>query len=152
MIFFIRISSKKQNSSDLQLFSFCEWQKYIECCEVILSHLHFPSKMKYNIESSGNSHLYTKFFTTIQTKIVRDVEVDTKTVLPQELVFTLTNCLENLNINEDFPNDTEWFTPHFTPLTSYISQIALNSNYKLPDIAKLDFYHRKLGYLTNLNA
>nr|XP_012143914.1 PREDICTED: uncharacterized protein LOC100876878 isoform X3 [Megachile rotundata] len=142
-----------QNSFNDKLFSFNEWQRYIECRKTILAHAHFPTKMKYSLESVGINDSYVKFLEHISSKTDKK-EPDAKNskhFLPDDLISAMTKHITNLSINDLSPKTIEIFPPSLTPLHSYFQQLLDHPYYDIPNIARSDFFLAKVGYTTKPN-
>nr|XP_034178878.1 TATA box-binding protein-associated factor RNA polymerase I subunit B-like isoform X1 [Osmia lignaria] len=136
-----------------KLFSFNEWQRYIECRKTILTHTHFPTKLKYNLETAGINDLYIKFLEHMSSKTNKkepDIK-NSKHFLPEELISAMTKHISNLSINDLPPKAAEIFPPSLTPLHSYLQQLLDHPLYDIPAIARNDFFLTKVGYMTKPN-
>lgn len=144
-----RVASEKDILTS-KLFSFCEWQNFIECRKSVLVDLHYPSKIKYDPERVGTSHLYLRFMGLMKSK--KDAEppeiTKTKHILPQSLVGALYQCVDSLTDNTIPLREMEVFPSSFTPLRSYISQLLDNPHYELPYFLKTNFQEAKVGFMT----
>ncbi|XP_012143914.2 TATA box-binding protein-associated factor RNA polymerase I subunit B isoform X3 [Megachile rotundata] len=146
-------AASNQNSFNDKLFSFNEWQRYIECRKTILAHAHFPTKMKYSLESVGINDSYVKFLEHISSKTDKK-EPDAKNskhFLPDDLISAMTKHITNLSINDLSPKTIEIFPPSLTPLHSYFQQLLDHPYYDIPNIARSDFFLAKVGYTTKPN-
>ncbi|XP_043265740.1 TATA box-binding protein-associated factor RNA polymerase I subunit B [Colletes gigas] len=140
----------KRGLLEEKLFSFREWQKYIECRRTILTHLHFPTKMKYSPDTHGICDLYIKFLEFITSKTDRN-ELDiqhAKHFLPEELVEAMTKYITNLSINDLPPKAIDIFPASLTPLHSYLQFILDDPLSDFPSVVRNDFYLTKVGYMT----
>nr|XP_012143912.1 PREDICTED: TATA box-binding protein-associated factor RNA polymerase I subunit B isoform X1 [Megachile rotundata] len=149
----INSAAFNQNSFNDKLFSFNEWQRYIECRKTILAHAHFPTKMKYSLESVGINDSYVKFLEHISSKTDKK-EPDAKNskhFLPDDLISAMTKHITNLSINDLSPKTIEIFPPSLTPLHSYFQQLLDHPYYDIPNIARSDFFLAKVGYTTKPN-
>ncbi|XP_011505076.1 PREDICTED: TATA box-binding protein-associated factor RNA polymerase I subunit B [Ceratosolen solmsi marchali] len=147
-----RVASDKEILTG-KLFNFCEWQKYIECRKNILINVHFPSKMKYDPECVGTSHLYMRFMSLMRSKRETNVsEANCKYSVLQNLSDALNKCIDKLNDNLIPLKEMELFSPSFTPLQSYTAQLIKNPYYEIPNILKMKFYETKVGYMTKPNS
>ncbi|XP_016845489.1 TATA box-binding protein-associated factor RNA polymerase I subunit B [Nasonia vitripennis] len=133
-----------------KLFSFCEWQRYLECRKSALVKVHYPSKIKYDPECPWTSHLYLRFMGLMKSK--RDAEspeiTNFKHVLSQNLVDAMYQCIDRLNDNSVPLKEMEMFSPSFTPFRSYITQLLDNPHYDMPSTLRTNFYESKIGYVT----
>ncbi|XP_058793595.1 TATA box-binding protein-associated factor RNA polymerase I subunit B [Phymastichus coffea] len=144
-----RVANEKEILTS-RLFSFCEWQNYIECRKTVLVNLHYPSKIKYDPERVGTSHLYLRFMGLMKSK--RDAEppeiLNFKHVLPQSLVDAFYQSMDKLNDTTIPLREMEVFAPSFTPLRSYIAQLLDNPHYDIPRILRINFQETKVGFMT----
>ncbi|XP_043460845.1 TATA box-binding protein-associated factor RNA polymerase I subunit B [Leptopilina heterotoma] len=133
-----------------KLFSFNEWQRFIECRKAVLSEVHFPSNRKYNPEAPGNSHLFLRFLGLIQSK--REGEqtpiVNTVKPIPELLRKGFQSCFDTLNENLPPMKEIAIFPASLTPQYSYIQQLLDDPYNDLPAILKINFYDTKVGYTT----
>ena len=133
-----------------KLFSFQEWQKYIECRKTILTHSHYPTKMKYSPDTHGIDDLYIKFleFVTSKSDRKQPEAKNPKHFLPEELVTAMTRYIADLSVN-DLPSKTiEIFPPSLTPLHSYLQYLLDHPLHEIPGIMRNDFFLSKVGYMT----
>ncbi|KAK2584219.1 hypothetical protein KPH14_006637 [Odynerus spinipes] len=152
LIFCFSLASKL-GVLDKELFSFCEWQRYIECRKNIVANMHFPTKLKYNPNVPLKSHMYFKFLEYIQSKRDGEPEITNyKHLLPRDLANAMKQCIENLNQDNISSEEVRVFAPSLTPFHSYLQQILDDSTDQLPDILRTDFYVTKVGYMTNIRA
>jgi hypothetical protein len=136
-----------------KLFNFYEWQKYIECRKNILISVHFPSKLKYDPECVGTSHLYLRFMGLMKSKREDNLlETNCKYTVSQNLTGAFYQCIDKLNDNLVPLKEMEIFSPSFTPLRSYITQLLQNPYYEIPNILRQNFYETKVGYMTKSNS
>ncbi|XP_043668375.1 TATA box-binding protein-associated factor RNA polymerase I subunit B [Vespula pensylvanica] len=144
--------ARKQDALDKKLFSFCEWQRYIECRKNILVNKHFPTKLKYNPSIPLKNHMYLKFLEFIKSK--KDGEApevtNYKHLFPRDLSDAMKQCFEKLNQDNISSEDMTIFTPSLTPFHSYLQQLHDDSSNEFPDILKTDFYITKIGYMTHV--
>ncbi|XP_003490536.1 TATA box-binding protein-associated factor RNA polymerase I subunit B isoform X1 [Bombus impatiens] len=139
---------------DNKLFSFQEWQKYIECRRTILMHTHYPTKMKYCPDADGIDDLYLKFLEFISSKSnknEREIK-NSKHYLPEEIISAMGKHISNLNINDSSPKAIDIFPPSLTPLHSYLQHLLDHPFYDIPNIARSDFFLTKVGYMTKSDA
>lgn len=137
---------------DTKLFSFREWQKYIECRKAVLANAHYPTKLQYNPHIPDVNSLYVKFLETIESKIDREEpEITThKHLIPRELVNAMKQCITNINdINLPIDEVSE-FAPSLTAHHSYLQQLLEHPLYDLPSVLRNDFFPTKIGYMTKL--
>ncbi|XP_043600974.1 TATA box-binding protein-associated factor RNA polymerase I subunit B [Bombus pyrosoma] len=139
---------------DNKLFSFQEWQKYIECRKTILMHAHYPTKMKYCPDADGIDDLYLKFLEFISSKSnknEREVK-NSKHYLPEEIISAMEKHISNLNINDSSSKAIDIFPPSLTPLHSYLQHLLDHPFYDIPNIARSDFFLTRVGYMTKSDA
>lgn len=137
-----------------KLFSFQEWQRYIECRKTILMHAHYPTKMKYCPDADGIDDLYLKFLEFISSKSnknEREIK-NSKHYLPEEIISAMGKHTSNLNINDSSPKAIDIFPPSLTPLHSYLQHLLDHPFYDIPNIARSDFFLTKIGYMTKSDA
>ncbi|XP_047351708.1 TATA box-binding protein-associated factor RNA polymerase I subunit B [Vespa velutina] len=144
--------ARKRDVLDTKLFSFCEWQRYIECRKNILVNNHFPTKLKYNPSIPLKNNMYFKFLEFIKSK--KDGEApeitNYKHLFPRDLSDAMKRCFEKLNQDNITSEDMTIFTPSLTPFHSYLQQLYDNASNEFPDILKTDFYVTKVGYMTHV--
>ncbi|XP_015597205.1 TATA box-binding protein-associated factor RNA polymerase I subunit B [Cephus cinctus] len=135
---------------DSTLFSFREWQRYIECRKALLTKLHFPTKLKYEQDLPSTSHLYLGFLKWMQSKKERDdtEEPKPKVAMPQELSNAMSQCIGKLNENSLPLNAGETFAPSLTPQYSYLEQLLENSDRDIPNLLRSNFAETKIAYTT----
>nr|XP_033205926.1 TATA box-binding protein-associated factor RNA polymerase I subunit B isoform X1 [Bombus vancouverensis nearcticus] len=139
---------------DNKLFSFQEWQKYIECRRTILMHAHYPTKMKYCPDADGIDDLYLKFLEFMSSKSnknEREIK-NSKHYLPEEIISAMGKHISNLNINDSSPKAIDIFPPSLTPLHSYLQHLLDHPFYDIPNIARSNFFLTKVGYMTKSDA
>lgn len=139
---------------DNKLFSFQEWQKYIECRKTILMHAHYPTKMKYCPDADGIDDLYLKFLEFISSKSnknEREIK-NSKHYLPEEIINAMEKHISNLNINDSSSKAIDIFPPSLTPLHSYLQHLLDHPFYDIPNIARSDFFLTRVGYMTKSDA
>ncbi|XP_029157155.1 LOW QUALITY PROTEIN: TATA box-binding protein-associated factor RNA polymerase I subunit B [Nylanderia fulva] len=138
--------------SDTKLFSFREWQKYIECRKAVLANAHYPTKLKYSPHIPDVNGLYVKFLETIESKIDREEpEITTyKHLIPRELVNAMKQCMTNINYANLPIDEVNEFPPSLTAHHSYLQQLLEHPLYDLPSILRNDFFSTKIGYMTKL--
>ncbi|XP_071866439.1 TATA box-binding protein-associated factor RNA polymerase I subunit B isoform X5 [Bombus fervidus] len=137
-----------------KLFSFQEWQRYIECRKTILMHAHYPTKMKYCPDADGIDDLYLKFLEFISSKSnknEREIK-NSKHYLPEEIISAMGKHTSNLNINDTSPQAIDIFPPSLTPLHSYLQHLLDHPFYDIPNIARSDFFLTRVGYMTKSDA
>ncbi|XP_011864842.1 PREDICTED: TATA box-binding protein-associated factor RNA polymerase I subunit B [Vollenhovia emeryi] len=135
---------------DTKLFSFREWQKYVECRKAILINAHCPTKLKYNPNVPDVNSLYMKFFESVDSKADRGEPeiIMHKHLIPRDLVYALKQCIGNVS-GSDLPlNKVNTFSPTLTPNHSYLQQLLRHPLYDLPSMLQSDFSSAKSGYLT----
>ncbi|XP_076241063.1 TATA box-binding protein-associated factor RNA polymerase I subunit B [Calliopsis andreniformis] len=133
-----------------KLFSFQEWQKYIECRKTILTHSHYPTKMKYSPDTHGIDDLYIKFLEFVISKTDKK-ELDAKNskhFLPEELASAMKKYIANLSVNDLPPKNIDIFSPSLTPLHSYLHQLLDHPLHDIPNVVRNDFFLTKVGYMT----
>ncbi|CAL1673635.1 unnamed protein product [Lasius platythorax] len=135
---------------DTKLFSFREWQKYIECRRAVLANAHYPTKLKYNLHIPDVNNLYIKFLEAIDSKIDREEpEITThKHLIPRELVHAMKQCIANISYTNLPINEMYEFSPSLTAQHSYLQQLLEHPLYDLPSILRNDFFSAKIGYMT----
>lgn len=136
--------------SDMRLFSFREWQRYIECRRTVLVNTHFPTKLKYNPNIPDINSLYIKFLEFIRSKNDRgEPEITTnKDRLPRNLGYAMSQCITNVNYIDLPLNEVNVFAPTLTPHHSYLQQLLEHPMYDFPRILRNDFFSTKVGYMT----
>ncbi|KAG5345013.1 TAF1B polymerase, partial [Acromyrmex heyeri] len=134
---------------DMKLFSFREWQKYIECRRTILINAHCPTKLKYNPNIPDVNSLYIKFLESIDSKIDREEPeiVIRKHLISNELVYAMKQCITNASYIAPPLNEVNYFSPTLTPNHSYLQQLLEHPLYDLPGMLRNDFSSTKIGYL-----
>ncbi|XP_033324904.2 TATA box-binding protein-associated factor RNA polymerase I subunit B [Megalopta genalis] len=133
-----------------KLFSFREWQDYVEGRKTILTHSHFPTRIKYCPNTNGVDDLYIKFLEFVTSKADKkepDVK-NSKHCLSEELVQAMTKYIANLSSNDDTPKAIDIFPPSLTPLHSYLQYLLDNPLYDIPAVFRNDFFLTKVGYMT----
>ncbi|XP_018339956.1 PREDICTED: TATA box-binding protein-associated factor RNA polymerase I subunit B [Trachymyrmex septentrionalis] len=132
---------------DTKLFSFREWQKYIECRRTILINAHCPTKLKYNPNIPDVNSLYIKFLESVDSKIDREEPeiIIRKHLISNELVYAMKQCITNVIAPP--LNEVNYFSPTLTPNHSYLQQLLEHPLYDLPDMLRNDFSSTKIGYL-----
>ncbi|XP_011644260.1 TATA box-binding protein-associated factor RNA polymerase I subunit B isoform X1 [Pogonomyrmex barbatus] len=135
---------------DAKLFSFREWQKYIECRRAVLINVHCPTKLKYNANIPDVNSLYIKFLEFISTKTDREEpeKITHKHVIPHELVYAMKQCITNVSCINLPLNEVNEFSPTLTPYHSYLQQLLEHPLYDSPRMLRNDFSSVKSGYLT----
>ncbi|XP_033207178.1 TATA box-binding protein-associated factor RNA polymerase I subunit B [Belonocnema kinseyi] len=133
-----------------RLFSFREWQRFIECRRSILSNVHFPTKLRYDPESPGNTHLYLRFLGLMQSKKEGEPPriTDYKHRIPELLSSGFQSCFDALNENIPPVDEITIFPPSLTPQFSYIQHLMTDPLNDLPDILRVNFFDTKVGYTT----
>ncbi|EGI63334.1 PREDICTED: TATA box-binding protein-associated factor RNA polymerase I subunit B isoform X1 [Acromyrmex echinatior] len=134
---------------DTKLFSFREWQKYIECRRTILINAHCPTKLKYNPNIPDVNNLYIKFLESIDSKIDREEPeiIIRKHLISNELVYAMKQCITNASYIAPPLNEVNYFSPTLTPNHSYLQQLLEHPLYDLPGTLRNDFSSTKIGYL-----
>ncbi|XP_011691959.1 PREDICTED: TATA box-binding protein-associated factor RNA polymerase I subunit B [Wasmannia auropunctata] len=135
---------------DTKLFSFRKWQNYIECRRAVLINTHCPTKLKYNPNIPDVNSLYIKFLESIGSKIAREEPeiIMHKHSIPRELVYSMKQCITNVNYIDLSLNEVNEFSPTLTPSYSYLQQLLEHPLYDLPSILRNDFSSTKCGHLT----
>lgn len=132
-----------------KLFSYCEWQNYIECRKNFLIKLHNSSKIKYDPECIGTSHLYLRTMGLMRSKRDDFNEVESRgNGINSNLIAALHQCLDKLNTNLMPMKEMEIFPPSLTPSSSYINQLLCNEKYILPTVLEDNYFETKIGYMT----
>ncbi|XP_018310608.1 TATA box-binding protein-associated factor RNA polymerase I subunit B [Mycetomoellerius zeteki] len=134
---------------DTKLFSFREWQKYIECRRTILINAHCPTKLKYNPNIPDVNSLYIKFLNSTDSKIDREEPEITirKHLIPNELVYAMKQCITDASYIAPPLNEVNDFSPTLTPNHSYLQQLLEHPLYDLPSMLRNDFLSTKIRYL-----
>ncbi|XP_029667149.1 TATA box-binding protein-associated factor RNA polymerase I subunit B [Formica exsecta] len=135
---------------DTKLFSFREWQSYIECRKAVLANVHYPTKLKYSPHIPDVNSLYIKFLETVDSKVDREEpEIIThKHLIPRELVHAMKQCITDIS-HFDLPiNEVNEFSPSLTAHHSYLQQLLEHPLYDLPSILRNGFFSTKIGYMT----
>ncbi|KAG7191118.1 hypothetical protein KM043_007150 [Ampulex compressa] len=135
---------------DAKLFSFQDWQKYIECRKTILVNYHFPTKLKYNPDIPDTRNLYIKFLEYIHSKGEREEpeKIKDKHLMPWDLANTMKKCIYNLSEDDPPLQEMDIFPASLTPLSSYLQWLLDNPLHDLPSIVRTDFFSTKVGYMT----
>ncbi|XP_071626438.1 TATA box-binding protein-associated factor RNA polymerase I subunit B [Temnothorax longispinosus] len=135
---------------DTKLFSFREWQKYIECRRAVLINAHCPTKLKYNPNVPDVNSLYIKFLDSTGSKTDREeAEIRThKHLMPRDLVYAMKQCITNVSYTDLPLNEVNEFSPTLTPSHSYLEQLLEHPLYDLPSMLRNDFSSAKSGHLT----
>ncbi|XP_077266649.1 TATA box-binding protein-associated factor RNA polymerase I subunit B isoform X2 [Temnothorax americanus] len=135
---------------DTKLFSFREWQKYIECRRAVLINAHCPTKLKYNPNIPDVNSSYIKFLDSTGSKTDREeAEIIThKHLMPRDLVCAMKQCITNVSYTDLPLNEVNEFSPTLTPSHSYLEQLLEHPLYDLPSMLRNDFSSAKSGHLT----
>ncbi|XP_071569338.1 TATA box-binding protein-associated factor RNA polymerase I subunit B isoform X1 [Temnothorax nylanderi] len=135
---------------DTKLFSFREWQKYVECRRAVLINTHCPTKLKYNPNIPDVNSLYIKFLNSTASKTDREEpEIIThKHLMPRDLVYAMKQCITNVSYTDLPLNEVNEFSPTLTPSHSYLEQLLEHPLYDLPSMLRNDFSSAKSGHLT----
>ncbi|XP_012287844.1 TATA box-binding protein-associated factor RNA polymerase I subunit B [Orussus abietinus] len=146
----INSRARSRGLSDPQLFSFREWQRYIECRRSILVNSQFSMKLKYEPDLPGTSHLYLQFLKSIHSKRSGNEPpvTDYKHFLSQELKIAMKNCVGKLNATFASQPNVNVFAPSLTPQYAYLEQLLSQPFQDFPAILQTDFYKMKVGYIT----
>lgn len=149
LVFFSSVINE-EGICDTKLFSFREWQKYIECRRAVLINTHCPTKLKYNPNIPDVNSLYIKFLESVDSKIGREEpEIIThKHLIPRELVYAMKQCVTNVNYIDLPLNEVIEFSSTLTPNYSYLQQLLEHPLYDLPSMLRNDFSSAKSGHLT----
>ncbi|XP_014216030.1 uncharacterized protein LOC106644859 [Copidosoma floridanum] len=152
----INRSAAERDILEAKLFSFGEWQEFIECRKAILASIHFPSKVKYDPENMNRSHLYLRFmtlmdqrFNTIPPELDKGKNVVTSTAMAdimRQCVNDLSNCNNDAKIEP--LKEMMTFPASLTPLKFYIAQLAEDSHIDVPYVLQTKFHDTKVGYMT----
>lgn len=138
---------------DARLFSFREWQRYLECRRTVLTNYHFPTKLKREPDAFGSSDMYLRFITNVRSKSSDREEPEVKSykhLIPRELTDAMRTSIEKLHDSTTTTTrDAEFFGPSLTPQHSYLQQLLANPERDLPTILRADFNSMKIGYITN---
>ncbi|XP_014221898.1 uncharacterized protein LOC106649137 [Trichogramma pretiosum] len=142
--------SLENDPSAAKLFSFGEWQRFIECCKSVLTNVHYPSKIKYNPDNIDAAHLFIRYMQMVASKRIIDMEETSKSKrgIPTEILSSMRKCIQSLD-DQGIPlRHSEQFPPTFTPFKTYISELLENPSYELPYLLNTRFWETKVGYLT----
>ncbi|CAG5076979.1 Similar to TAF1B: TATA box-binding protein-associated factor RNA polymerase I subunit B (Drosophila melanogaster) [Cotesia congregata] len=138
---------------DARLFSFREWQRYIQCRRRTLINEHFPSKVQYEPFSLGNSHLCVNFHQSLDDKRDQPTIGDMKhNYTPRALLDSMVDSIHEMANNLQDPKPSKVFTPSLTPQHSYLQQLledTKDTERTLPSILLQDFPNTKIGYIKN---
>jgi len=150
LFFFFFSVINNEGICDTKLFSFREWQKYIECRRTVLINTHCPTKLKYNSNIPDANSLYVKFLESIDSKTNREKPeiIMHKHLIPRELVYAMKQCITNVSYVDLPLNEVNEFSPTLTPNHSYLQQLLDHPLYDLPSMLRNDFSSTKSGYLT----
>lgn len=146
-----KINSKAEAENYLRskLFSFREWQRYIECRRNILTRKHFPTKFKNDSDGFGNTELYVRFIKSALSRRGDKPEIrNYKNAIPRQLTNAMEQCISMLGESYLSSDNVEIFSPSLTPQYSYLMQLLENPMYDLPDILRNDFSKATLCYST----
>ncbi|XP_039315147.1 uncharacterized protein LOC105201074 isoform X2 [Solenopsis invicta] len=135
---------------DTKLFSFREWQKYVECRRAVLINTHCPTKLKYNPNIPDVNSLFIKFLESIGSKTDRE-EPETimdKHLIPRELRHAMKQCINNVNSNDLPLNAVNEFSSTLMPNHLYLQQLLEYPLYDLPSMLRNDFSFTESEYLT----
>lgn len=127
---------------DGKLFSFCEWQRYIQFRRAHLVNEHFPTKLKYDSNGTENSHLYVNFMQGLAAKSesLEPVPLNKKRTMTPTLIIEMTKGMERLIANMPEDREVIIFPPSQTPQYSYFKQLI--------EIRKLS-YQDNTGFFKN---
>ncbi|KOC59242.1 hypothetical protein WH47_11318, partial [Habropoda laboriosa] len=101
-----------------------------------------------NLDEIDDLYLkFTEFITSKSNKTEQDV-INSKHHLPKELVSALIKHISSLNTNDTSQQPMDIFPPSLTPLHSYFQHLLDTPFYDVPTIARHDFFHTKVGYMT----
>lgn len=150
ILFFYSSAISDEGVCTTMLFSFREYQRHIECRRTVLANMHFPTKLKYDLNMPIVSSLYIKFLESTHPKTDREQpEITThKHVIPRELVHAMKQCITNINYIDLPLDEVNMFAPSLTPHRSYLQQLLEHPQYDFPSILRNDFYSTKIGYMT----
>ncbi|KAK0183093.1 hypothetical protein PV327_001165 [Microctonus hyperodae] len=145
----INIIGQERGELESRLFSFCEWQRYIECRRCILIKEHFPTKLRRDPYSTGSSHLYVNFIQSIQSKNARDDLKPTKcnNLISKDIADIMKRSIERLNDNMPLGENVVFFPPSLTSQHDYLQQLLANPDKDLPSILRQNFSTTKVGYM-----
>ncbi|XP_011250767.2 TATA box-binding protein-associated factor RNA polymerase I subunit B [Camponotus floridanus] len=147
----INSAINNEGISDTKLFSFREWQKYIECRKAVLANAHYPTKLKYNSHIPDVNSLYVKFLEAIDSKVDREEEpeiIANKHLISRKLVHAMKQCITNISYMDLPINETNEFFPSLTAHHSYLQQLLEHPLYDLPNVLRNGFFPTKIGYMT----
>ncbi|XP_057340353.1 TATA box-binding protein-associated factor RNA polymerase I subunit B isoform X1 [Microplitis mediator] len=144
----INLVAEEKGVLDSRLFSFREWQRYIECRRCILVNEHFPTKLRHDPHSTGNSHLYIDFYNAVQAKVERDTSNEPKHHCRPKTIFdNMIERVETLTDNMVKTKKSKVFTPSLTPQHSYLQQLLADPDKDFPRILTQDFPSTKVGFI-----
>ncbi|XP_011303328.1 TATA box-binding protein-associated factor RNA polymerase I subunit B [Fopius arisanus] len=138
--------AEEKDRLDCKLFSFTEWQRYIECRRTVLINYHSATRFKLDPEvPSRDVNEYLDYLT--------------KFVGPASLGKRLHGWTESINMNMDnlaqnLPETkpVRSFEPSLTPMHSYLQELLVDDEVDLPSVLRQDFTCTKVGYMTNTNT
>ncbi|XP_015121029.1 TATA box-binding protein-associated factor RNA polymerase I subunit B [Diachasma alloeum] len=140
-----RINSiaEEKDALDSKLFSFIEWQRYIECRRsVIMSH---HSATRYRLDPEAPSQNVNEYLNYL-SKFVTPAEPG---VLLKQVTENINKNMENLAENLPEVEPVRSFQPSLTPMHSYLQELLMDDDVDLPSILRQDFTSAKVGYMTN---
>lgn len=147
--------AKKRNLEEKKLFSFVEWQRYIECRRSVLINSHFPTRVKYSNQLiHDHSHMYLNFQKIQNSKKEELVDLDPEKVagcVSREISDRLRQAVESIDIKVPLTEELEIMDLSLTPMRSYIQQLLQNPLSGLPYLLEESFTDDKVGYLTKLD-
>lgn len=135
-----------------KLFSFVEWQRYIECRRSVLIDLHFPTRVKYSNQLiHDHSHMYLNFQKIQNSKKEEIVDLEPEKVagcVPREITDRIRQAVESIEIQVPLTEELENLDPSLTPMHNYVQQLLQNPLSGLPYLLEEGFCETKVGYLT----
>ncbi|XP_012250900.2 TATA box-binding protein-associated factor RNA polymerase I subunit B isoform X1 [Athalia rosae] len=142
-----KINSEAIGDLNFKLFSFSEWQRYIECRRNVLTCKHFPTKYKNDSDALGNSEVYVKFIQSALSKREEKIEArSSKNTIPILLAGIMEQCASTLVDSNQHPEHIEIFSPSLSPQQSYLEQLLENPLYDLPHILWTNFGETEVYY------
>ncbi|XP_063989418.1 TATA box-binding protein-associated factor RNA polymerase I subunit B [Diachasmimorpha longicaudata] len=140
-----RINSiaEEKDALDSKLFSFIEWQRYIECRRTVI--MNHDSATRYRLDPEAPSQNVNEYLNYLK-KFVTPGE---PTVLLKELTENIDKNMENLAQNLPEVEPVRQFQPSLTPMHSYLQELLADDEVDLPSILRQNFSSTKIGYMTN---
>lgn len=114
--------------------------------------VHYPTKLKRDHDSPGNSHLFLNYFAAMKAKSNHREEPAVTSpyhLMPRNLTDAMKNVIEKLDETmAPAQKDVEFFPPSLTPQHSYLQQMLQNPDKDLSSVLRADFSATKIGYMT----